>query len=206
MPPEEQASRDRLLVEAERLFMAFGFAAVSTRAICVAAGVTQPSLYHHFGSKEELYLAVVQRWLADLGAGIQQAITTGTTLRDQLHGIAVLLWSDAAGEYQAMQRDALLHMPPDHRRQVAQTISVMLIAPVAGLMRAAQARGELPTGIDPLVLTQLFWGVVDGVSGIYHRGDNTLPAPAANGAIIDFFLAGTRGTDPAAFGGWRIPS
>ena len=60
--PDDRDSRERLLQEAERLFMAHGFAAVSTREICTAAGVKQPSLYHHFGSKEALYLAVVQRW------------------------------------------------------------------------------------------------------------------------------------------------
>ena len=199
--PEDRDSRERLLHEAERLFMAHGFAAVSTREICAAAGVKQPSLYHHFGSKEALYLAVVQRWFAARGAGIQQAIASGTSLREQLHGIALLLWSDTAGEYQAMQRDAMMNMPPEHLQQTGQMVWETLLIPLVDLFSAARTRGDLPEHADPLVLTQIFWALVDGISGIYRRGD-PMPTPQHNLSIIDFFLAGARGMSLDDFAAW----
>lgn len=52
-------ARDRLLSAARVEFSTKGLAA-ATGAIVAAAGVTQPVLYHHFGSKRDLFLAVVE--------------------------------------------------------------------------------------------------------------------------------------------------
>ncbi|ADV61303.1 regulatory protein TetR [Isosphaera pallida ATCC 43644] len=49
----EETTR-RIEQAAARLFAARGFAATSIRDIATAAGVTQPTLYYHFGSKEGL--------------------------------------------------------------------------------------------------------------------------------------------------------
>ncbi|GHS84698.1 TetR family transcriptional regulator [Actinomycetota bacterium] len=61
--------RDRLLLAGARLLEQAGDGDVSTRAICEAAGVQAPALYHHFGSKQGLLDAVVshgfRRFLAD---------------------------------------------------------------------------------------------------------------------------------------------
>lgn len=189
---DDRIARDRLLHEAERLFITDGFAAVSTRQICAAAGVTQPTMYHHFGNKEALFLAVVQNWLAALYHGIDAAIAHGTTIAEQLHGIALLFWTSAVSEYQAMQRDAMLHMPLEHRRLVAQTVSDTLITPIIRLMQSGITSGELPPQADPVVLTQFFWALVDGINGLYRRGD-ALPRPEDNRSAIAFFLAGAMG-------------
>ena len=53
------APRDRLLLAAARLMEAEG-RSFSTRAVCEAAGVTAPTLYHHFGNKDGLVDAVVR--------------------------------------------------------------------------------------------------------------------------------------------------
>ena len=51
--------RERILEEACRLFAEKGFSATSIRDISHAAGVTNPMIYYYFGSKEELFLAVI---------------------------------------------------------------------------------------------------------------------------------------------------
>jgi AcrR family transcriptional regulator len=55
----ETPVRDRLLVAGAQLMEASGGPEVSTRAICEAAGVQAPTLYHHFGSKDGLLEEVV---------------------------------------------------------------------------------------------------------------------------------------------------
>ncbi|MBA3826704.1 MAG: TetR/AcrR family transcriptional regulator [Ktedonobacterales bacterium] len=204
MEHTEAGARERLLSEAERLFMSHGFAAVSTRDICAAARIKQPTLYHYFANKEELYLAVTQRWLARFGTGIRGGIATNTTLATQLHAIATLFWAGPAGEYQAMQRDAMLNMPAEHLATVGQMVWRELLAPISDLLKDAITRGELPNYADPVVLMQIFWALVDGVSGIYRRGD-PMPAPTANRAIIDFFLGGARSMRAEDFAQWPRP-
>jgi AcrR family transcriptional regulator len=51
---------------AARLFAARGYDATSVREIVEAAGVTKPTLYYHFGSKEGLAQALVIRPLTEL--------------------------------------------------------------------------------------------------------------------------------------------
>ena len=56
-------TKDRILDAAESLFMEHGFEATSLRAITAAAGVNLASVNYHFGSKEELFQAVLTRRL-----------------------------------------------------------------------------------------------------------------------------------------------
>src|SRR6266581_3039433 len=51
--------RTRILEAASELLACSADADISTRAVCEAAGVTAPTLYHHFGDKEGLLAAVV---------------------------------------------------------------------------------------------------------------------------------------------------
>jgi len=54
-------NKERLLDEALSLFARQGVDAVGIQQIVDTAGVTKPTLYHHFGSKEGLVKAVVDR-------------------------------------------------------------------------------------------------------------------------------------------------
>ncbi|HLG75243.1 MAG TPA: TetR/AcrR family transcriptional regulator [Ktedonobacteraceae bacterium] len=68
-------TREDILNVAARLLAENGVEATSTRAICEAAGVTQPTLYHYFGDKEGLLAAVVtdgfERFLAQKRLSLQ---------------------------------------------------------------------------------------------------------------------------------------
>lgn len=57
--PRAMTVRTRILEAASDLLAQSADVDASTRAICDAAGVTPPTLYHHFGDKERLLAAVV---------------------------------------------------------------------------------------------------------------------------------------------------
>jgi TetR/AcrR family transcriptional regulator len=69
--------RERLLSAAIRLFASKGYAATSVRDIVAAAGVTAPSLYHHFGNKEGLFLAIVRAGQSRVEAAQQEVLAAG---------------------------------------------------------------------------------------------------------------------------------
>jgi AcrR family transcriptional regulator len=52
--------REQLIDVATRLFAKWGYEATTTAAIADAAGVTEPILYRHFESKQELFVAIVR--------------------------------------------------------------------------------------------------------------------------------------------------
>ncbi|MCC6869795.1 MAG: TetR family transcriptional regulator [Burkholderiales bacterium] len=60
---QQAATKDRILDAAEALFMEHGFEATSLRLITQAAGVNLAAVNYHFGSKEELFEAVLTRRL-----------------------------------------------------------------------------------------------------------------------------------------------
>jgi AcrR family transcriptional regulator len=61
MPRLKAAQRREQLIEvATKLFARSGYEATTTAAIAYAAGVTEPILYRHFESKQELFTAIVR--------------------------------------------------------------------------------------------------------------------------------------------------
>jgi AcrR family transcriptional regulator len=56
-------TKTRILDAAEALFMEHGFEATSLRSLTSAAGVNLAAVHYHFGSKEELFQAVLTRRL-----------------------------------------------------------------------------------------------------------------------------------------------
>ncbi len=59
------SAREALLGAAERVFARAGFVGATTAAIAEAAGLPKANLHYHFGSKEDLYRAVLSRTLHD---------------------------------------------------------------------------------------------------------------------------------------------
>ena len=56
----QATSAERILSTALDLFAIKGYDATSVREICEAAGITKPTLYHFFGSKDGVLQALVQ--------------------------------------------------------------------------------------------------------------------------------------------------
>ncbi len=69
-PAPSTAARDQILDAAERLFARVGFDPTTIKAIGAEARLNPALLYYYFGSKEELYKAVLQRIVTAL-------VTTG---------------------------------------------------------------------------------------------------------------------------------
>jgi len=64
-------TQEKILKEANRLFMSKGYQGTSTREIAKNAGITQPNLYHYFSDKEKLYCAVLEEHLSTVGTDLR---------------------------------------------------------------------------------------------------------------------------------------
>jgi AcrR family transcriptional regulator len=72
-------------VAARELFAEKGFAATGREEIAERAGVTRGALYHHFASKAEVMVAVVDELQAELVQRVVAAGLEGKGVREQLH-------------------------------------------------------------------------------------------------------------------------
>lgn len=91
--------REQILSCAMRLFEERGYSQVSTSQIAEAAGVGRPLIHHYFGTKRELYLAVVQR-LSYVPSVAVTAIPQGTL--EQRVAASIDRWLDVAWRHRNM--------------------------------------------------------------------------------------------------------
>jgi AcrR family transcriptional regulator len=68
-----EVRHNQLLELAEGLFMEKGYAGFSIDDLCRAAGVSRPIVYEHFGSKDGIYLACLNRIRAEFEASLLAA-------------------------------------------------------------------------------------------------------------------------------------
>ena len=59
-------TKESILKAAEQLFAAQGFEATTVSMICDAAGVSKGAFYHHYKTKQSVFLELMQRWLKGL--------------------------------------------------------------------------------------------------------------------------------------------
>ena len=70
--PADQAKRDAIMEAASTLFLADGFSAVSMDKIAGEAGVAKPTIYRWFGTKSELFAAMLEEKCANYLIEIDQ--------------------------------------------------------------------------------------------------------------------------------------
>ncbi len=100
-----EETRSHIVDAAGELFAECGYAATSVADICARAGVTKGAFYHHFESKQALFLELRDRWLAPLETQLARARNPDETLPQLLQHIADLSREmfSAAGEDQRQQ-------------------------------------------------------------------------------------------------------
>lgn len=175
LPAEE---RRRAIVQAAlRVFSAGSYAGSTTAEIAREAGVTEPILYRHFGSKRDLWAACLDAaWVEfreALDAGIASMLaapSAGRPLPSVARWKKALmpnLWMQGiteAGEDREIRRLVARHMRTVHDHCAAR-------------FRDAQAAGLMPADRDPdaeawvLIAGGLLRSVADRLGGLLDDGD-----------------------------------
>ena len=105
-----RARRAQLLDVGRAVFAERGFELTSMDEVASRAGITKPIVYEHFGSKEGLYAAVVEREMDELVSAVSEALSTGTSRERWEGAVAVFLTyveNEPAG-FEVLTREAPL--------------------------------------------------------------------------------------------------
>lgn len=81
-------TRSRILAAAAECFMRDGYDATGVAEICARADVSKGAFYHHFPSKQAVFLALVEQWLQGVDAPLRATRGAHETAREQLIGLA----------------------------------------------------------------------------------------------------------------------
>jgi AcrR family transcriptional regulator len=113
MASPEVRSPDRILLRALELFSSKGYDATSVREICEAAGITKPTLYHFFGSKEGVYRTLVDGSLEDFRRDLLAQIQLPGATGDRLKRVARCYFESVRAHRELMRFIlGLIHHPP----------------------------------------------------------------------------------------------
>ncbi len=77
-----------ILATASRLFAQKGYSQTTTAEIAREAGVAEGTLYHHFGSKDGIFLTLFDETMEGYLAGIEGILARGATGRETLSAFA----------------------------------------------------------------------------------------------------------------------
>jgi AcrR family transcriptional regulator len=144
------STRAKLVRAARTLFARHGYAAVGTEQIVRRAGVTRGALYHHFATKEDLFLAVYEQVEHDLTARLVSLVSEAASPLEALR-IGIRTFLDACRTPE-MQRIVLVDAPAvlgwERWREIAQQNGLGL---TEGVLNAAVEAGEIaPIAVTPL--------------------------------------------------------
>ncbi|MBF6184141.1 TetR family transcriptional regulator [Nocardia farcinica] len=158
---QAQATRERLIEVATRLFAADGYAAVTTTTLSEAAGMTRGALYHHFANMGEVMAAVLARSERALVERVAHALDGHPEPGAKFLALGPSLLRVLA-EDPTTQRIVFLEAPAalgwTRWRAIDEGRSLALIA---GLLTELRERGQLAEGVDPHLTAQLLLGAIN---------------------------------------------
>ncbi|BAY09412.1 TetR/AcrR family transcriptional regulator [Calothrix sp. NIES-2098] len=157
------SGRERILDEAEQLFRARGYNSVAMRDIAQAVGIRQASLYYHFPSKEQLFVAVTERMFERHRLGIQQAIGEHEdNLRSQLSAIGAWFISQPTIHFLSMVHTDMPLLDEENTARLSACSTKCIFEPICQIFAQAQQRGEIRT-VRPQLLAGFFLSVMESL-------------------------------------------
>ncbi len=173
----QENPRDRLLAAAEARFRRFGYKRTTVEDVATDAGTSKGSVYLHFESKQDIYMAVVEQSLDRFIDSAERALARPGSALDRLralveltaehYGHDELLHSSLFGETDLVEGD-VARMAARYQRQRIQTLLEEVLA-------TGHVEGSVRTNLDaPAVAAVLFeigWAIVR--TGL-EAEDNTL--------------------------------
>lgn len=181
-----RTTRAALLAAARDLFAEQGFVATGREQIAERAGVTRGALYHHFGSKEQLFRTVVEQLEEELGAQVMVAAARSDDAAEQLR-LGCMAFLDACLD-PAVRRVVLIEAPVvlgwDQWREIDAQHGLLL---VTHALEAVVASGQMaPVAVEPLA--HLLLGALNEAAMLVANAATPKKARVEVGGTVELVL------------------
>ena len=162
MYSKSAATITEILNSAEALFLGKNYADITMDEVAAAAGVTKGAIYHHFGSKESLYVAMMDSALSEKQALFQTAVESPGTCRDRLRKLTEIfleLPREKRDIVKLVRRDINTFKDPI-RDQLVRAYQSALPEQIEIIIRDGIQKKELAAA-DPRLLSWLYVAIVE---------------------------------------------
>jgi AcrR family transcriptional regulator len=153
----ERPPNERLLIAAEQLFGEHSYRRTTVSEICAAAGIATGSFYAHFGSKADIFVAVIRQINADLRQAMASALRTAEDNQRARERAGFRAYFDLMSQrpwIYRIVREAEFLAPGEFREYYER-----LVRGYARGVRAAQLAGEVDARYDPEVIAYIYTGL-----------------------------------------------
>jgi AcrR family transcriptional regulator len=154
------SAKEKILTAAVRLLEEQGVDGLTTRAVCEAAGVTAPTLYHHFGDKNGLVRAIVSEGITGFMAMKRAQRVTHDPLADLRRG-----W-DAWISF-GLERPTVFRLMIEAARQDPALVQESFEHANETIVRLHAAKG---LSVDLAIAVQAVWAAASGVQALFMQG------------------------------------
>lgn len=189
-PTKSEKTIAAILSAAEELFLAKNYADVTMGQLARRSGVTKGALYHHFPSKEDLYLQMMHAALARKRALFSRALASGRGCRERLGRLTQAFFDlpkDEIGLMRLVRRDVNIFAPPV-RANLVRSYQASLPSLVEAVIREGIRDGELAPA-DPRLLAWHFVATVEVTLG--RHADCVFKDPGSRlDHVLDIFFRG----------------
>lgn len=181
-----EAKREAILEAARRVFLDVGFGAASMDSIANAARVSKQTVYNHFGSKEELFAAMIRGFVDQKLQVFMEAARSGNpeeTLRTIAHQF---LDPGTAEQRVSLYRILMGEAPrfPELGDIFYKSGPAVVRKFLADYLTEQHARGVLKVD-NPQLAAEQFYGMLNGCQLKAQLGIERLPNKQAIDAYID---------------------
>jgi TetR/AcrR family acrAB operon transcriptional repressor len=193
---EAAQTRQDLLDAALEIFSQQGYEAARLQDIAKAAGVTRGAIYHHFGSKTELFNTLMDEASAQESGAVEAAIAEGGSLVEIM--ARILAYSLALIEEDERLRQifelSLFKTGDDpelaevRRQRVEQT--ELLVNSTASIMAQGIANGELRADLNPHTVARAFIAYQNGVATLWLTDRRAFSLRKQAADFADIFMRG----------------
>ncbi len=100
MQQRNEETKKRILQAAQQLFAKNGYDATGVAEICTAAAVSKGAFYHHFPSKQAVFLALLEDWLSVVDLQTASLLAGGQTVSEGLvrsAGVIGMIFQSGSG-------------------------------------------------------------------------------------------------------------
>jgi AcrR family transcriptional regulator len=150
---DPEAMRRRILEAATAEFANGGYGGARVERISRAAGTVDRMLYYHFGSKEDLFRAVLEGAYEHLGAAEQRLALAGSDPVEGMRELITFTWNYYLEhpEFIRLLNTENLHRGEHVRRsRRVKALSFPLLSILTGLLERGARQRKFRRGVDPV--------------------------------------------------------
>ena len=186
-------TRERLLDAALTLFSQRGYSATGIREILLTAGVTQPTLYHHFTDKASLLQALIELHYGVNQERLAEALAAESSVADKLLAFATSTFEHGCVDPRVPRLMFQTYFGPTVPEidGVLDKLTEKRYRLIVGVMELGVRTGELRKS-DPEFLALSFCSMVDQPLNLFSRKSRPKRylTPELAHAIVCLFLTG----------------